>query len=64
MNLNNFIISKKISSRYLVHQILDGVFVNKRTKTQTIEYLKRKKIFFKEKDIAKADRISNFIFGL
>lgn len=63
MNINNFIISKKISSRYLVHQILDGVFVNKRTKPQTIEYLERKKISFEEKNIAQADRISNFIFG-
>ena len=63
MNVNKFIISKKISSRYLIHQILDGVFINKRTKTQTIDYLRSKKFFFEEKDIAQADRITDFIFG-
>ena len=63
MNVNKYINSKSISSRYLVHQILDGVFINKRTKSQTLNYLK-KKVFFEEKDIAQADRITNFIFGL
>ena len=62
MNVNKYINSKSISSRYLVHQILDGVFINKRTKSQTFNYLK-KKVFFEEKDIAQADRITNFIFG-
>ena len=62
MNVNKYINSKSISSRYLVHQILDGVFINKRTKSQTLNYLK-KKVFFEEKDIAQADRITNFIFG-
>jgi len=63
MNVNKFIISKKISSRYLIHQILDGVFINRRTKTQTIDYLRSKKFFFEEKDIAQAERITDFIFG-
>ena len=62
MNVNKYINSKSISSRYLVHQILDGVFIHKRTKSQTLNYLK-KKVFFEEKDIAQADRITNFIFG-
>ena len=63
MNVNKFINSKNISSRYLVHQILDGVFINKRTKTQTLNYLEKKQVFFEEKDIAQAERITNFIFG-
>ena len=63
MNVNKFIISKKISARYLIHQILDGVFINRRTKFQTIDYLRIKKIFFEDKDIAQADRITDFIFG-
>ena len=63
MNVNKYINSKSISSRYLVHQILDGVFINKRTKSQTFNYLKKKQVFFEEKDIAQADRITNFIFG-
>ena len=46
MNVNKFIISKKISSRYLVHKILNGVFIDKKTKNQTLEYLTRKKILF------------------
>ena len=63
MNVNKFIISKNISSRYLVHQILEGVFINRRTKPQTFDYLEKKQIFFEEKDIAQAERITNFIFG-
>ena len=63
MNVNKFINSKNISSRYLVHQILDGVFINRRTKPQTLNYLKKKQVFFEEKDIAQAERITNFIFG-
>ena len=63
MNVNKFIISKKISSRYLVHKILDGVFIDKKTKNQTLEYLSRKKIPFEEKELAQADRVANFIFG-
>ena len=63
MNVNKYITSKNISSRYLVHQILDGVFINKRTKPQTFNYLQKKQIFFEEKDIAQAERIINFIFG-
>ena len=49
MNVNKFIISKKISSRYLVHKILNGVFIDKKTKNQTLEYLTRKKILFERK---------------
>ena len=58
MNVNKFIISKKISSRYLVHKILNGVFIDKKTKNQTLEYLTRKKILFEEKDMAQADRLT------
>ena len=63
MNVNKFIVSRKISSRYLVFKILNGVFIDKKTKNQTLEYLKRKKIFFEEKDLAQADRVANLIFG-
>ena len=63
MNVNKFINSKNISSRYLIHQILDGVFINRRTKPQTLNYLEKKQVFFEEKDIAQAERITNFIFG-
>ena len=63
MNVNKYINSKNISSRYLVHQILDGVFIKKRTKSQTLNYLEKKQFFFEEKDIAQAERITNFIFG-
>ncbi len=63
MNVNKFIISKNISSRYLVHQILDGVFIYRRTKPQTFDFLQKKRIYFEEKDIAQAERITNFIFG-
>ena len=63
MNVNKFINSKNISSRYLVHQILDGVFINRRTKSQTLIYFKKKQVFFEEKDIAQAERITDFIFG-
>ena len=59
MNVNKFIISKKISSRYLVHKILNGVFIDKKTKNQTLEYLTRKKFLFEEQDLAhsKGDRL-------
>ena len=63
MNVNKFIISKKISSRYLVHKILNGGFIDKKTKNQTLEYLTRKKILFEEQDLAQADRLANLIFG-
>ena len=63
MNVNKFINSKNISSRYLIHQILDGVFINRRTKPQTLNFLKQNHVFFEEKDIAQAERITNFIFG-
>ena len=63
MNVNKFIISKKISSRYLVYKILKGVFIDKKTKNQTLEYLTRKKFLFKEQDLAQADRLANLIFG-
>ena len=63
MNVNSFIISKKISSRYLVHKILNGVFIDKKTKNQTLEYLTRKKFLFEEQDLAQADRLANLIFG-
>ena len=63
MNVNKFINSKNISSRYLIHQILDGVFINRRTKPQTLNYLEKKQVFFEEKDIARAERITSFIFG-
>ena len=46
MNVNKFINSKNISSRYLIHQILDGVFINRRTKPQTLNYLEKKQVFF------------------
>ena len=63
MNVNKFINSKNISSRYLTHQILDGVFINRSTKPQTLNYLEKKQVFFEEKDIAQAERITSFIFG-
>ncbi len=63
MNVNKFINSKNISSRYLIHQILDGVFINRRTEPQTLNYLEKKQVFFEEKDIAQAERITSFIFG-
>tara|TARA_A100001011_G_C14314137_1_gene847087 strand:+ start:2468 stop:3775 length:1308 start_codon:yes stop_codon:yes gene_type:complete len=63
MNVNKYIISRKLSSRYLIHKILDGVFINRRTKNQTFDLLIKKEIYFKEKDIAQAERITNFIFG-
>ena len=63
MNVNKFINSKNISSRYLIHQILDGVFINRRTKPQTLNYLEKNQVFFEEKDIAQAERITSFIFG-
>ena len=63
MNVKKFIIYKKISSRYLVHKILNGVFIDKKTKNQTLEYLTRKNFFFEEKDLAQADRLANLIFG-
>ena len=63
MNVNKFINLKNIASRYLILQILDGVFINRRTKTQTLNYLEKKHVFFEKKDIAQAERITNFIFG-
>ena len=63
MNVNKFINLKNIASRYLILQILDGVFINRRTKTQTLNYLEKKQVFFENKDIAQAERITNFIFG-
>ena len=63
MNVNKFINSKKITSRYLILKFLDGVFIDKKTVPQTLEVLLKKKIVFEDKDIAKAERISNFIFG-
>ena len=63
MNVNKFIISKKISSRYLVHKILNCVFIDKKKKNQTLENLTRKKILFEEQDLAQADRLANLIFG-
>ena len=63
MNVNKFIISKKISARYLVHKILNGVFIDKKTKNQTFEYLTRKKILFEEQDLAQANRLADLIFG-
>ena len=63
MNVNKFINLKNIASRYLILQILDGVFINSRTKTQTLNYLEKKQVFFEKKDIAQAERITNFIFG-
>ena len=63
MNVNKFIISKKISSRYVLHKILNGVFIDKKTTNQTLEYLARKNFFFEEQDLAQADRLANLIFG-
>ena len=63
MDVNKFIISKKISARYLVHKILNGVFIDKKTKNQTFEYLTRKKFFFEEQDLAQANRLADLIFG-
>ena len=63
MNVNKFINSKNISSRYLIHQILDGVFISRRTEPQTLNYLEKNQVFFEEKDIAQAERITSFIFG-
>ena len=42
---------------------MNGVFIEKKTKNQTLEYLTRKKILFEEKDLAQADRLTNLIFG-
>ena len=53
MNVNKFINSKNISSRYLIHQILDGVFINRRTKPQTLNYLEKNKFFLKKKILRK-----------
>ena len=39
MNVNKFINSKKISSRYLILKFLDGVFIDKKTVPQTLEVL-------------------------
>ena len=47
----------------MVHKILNGVFIDKKTKNQTFEYLTRKKIFFEEKDLAQANRLADLIFG-
>jgi len=47
----------------LVHKILNGVFIDKKTKKQTFEYLTRKKFHFEEQDLAQADRLASLIFG-
>ena len=57
----NFIILKKISSRYLIHKILDGVFISKKTSSQTLDFYLNKGNF-KPHEVAQAERISNFIF--
>ena len=56
MKVNKFINSKNISSRYLIHQILDGVFINRRTKPQTLNYLEKKTNFFLKKKILREQK--------
>ena len=63
MNVNKFVTSRKISSRYLAYKILNGVFIEKKTKNQSLEDLMRKNFFFEENDLAQGERLSNLIFG-
>ena len=56
-------LSDSLKTRYLCLQILFGVFKKRQTISQTLEKQFLGQISYQEGDLARAERVANFIFG-